>query len=173
MMVSECERFIRFKNKVEIDPKSGCWNWIGSFYKNGYGQFWVGDKPTQAHRFHWFHIYGPIQSPLEVLHHCYNKKCVNLNHLSVDTHLQNMRDAAMRGRMRKSPPIPDHMKISIRKVIKRMKGAASQISASRPMRMELRSVLTVGTASQGSAHLILSARSRVRAAAAFIVNDEL
>ena len=87
------ERFWSKVNKTE-----GCWLWTGG--KNyGYGQFWDGRKPQQAHRISWGIHCGPIPDGLWVLHRCDVPSCVNPAHLFLGTHTDNMRDAATKGRL--------------------------------------------------------------------------
>lgn len=82
------ERFARFFYVT----KKGCWVWRGSLFKDGYGQFKLGGKNWKAHRAAWFIHTGGIPKDLYVLHKCNNRKCVNIKHLYLGDHLQNMRD---------------------------------------------------------------------------------
>lgn len=49
----------------------------------------------------WIKAYGEIPDGLYVLHSCDNKMCVNLDHLHLGTHDDNMREAHERGRFKK------------------------------------------------------------------------
>ncbi len=68
--------------------------WTGTIDRLGYGRF--GGK--LAHRFAWMFANGPIPAGSSILHSCDNRWCVNPRHLRPGTHLDNMKDMAVRGR---------------------------------------------------------------------------
>jgi hypothetical protein len=82
------------------EPNSGCWLWLGSLNRWGYGRLGNNRVERQAHRLSYVAFVGPIASELEVLHGCDVKCCVNPSHLRLGSHDDNMRDAVRRGRMR-------------------------------------------------------------------------
>lgn len=86
----------RFMNFVE--KTNECWIWKGSKDKRGYGRFSIEGKPWLAHRVSYC-IFKEFPT-MELLHSCDNQSCVNPDHLSEGTHLQNMRDAQNRGLMK-------------------------------------------------------------------------
>ena len=90
----------RFLSKVEIDEKTGCWNWKAGVEGNGYGTFWWRGKDIKAPRFSYMHFYDrPDLQPTElVLHTCDNRLCVNPEHLYCGTHTDNRKDMYSRGR---------------------------------------------------------------------------
>jgi len=92
----------RFWSKVDksAGPDS-CWLWTRSCAtNNGYGRFWIGDKHMIASRFVYELVHGPIPAGMEVCHHCDTPACVNPKHLFLGTHLDNMRDASAKHRIK-------------------------------------------------------------------------
>ncbi len=89
----------RFDKHIKLDPQTGCWEWIGARKKDGYGRASVKGRHVYAHRRSWELMRGPIPAGLMICHHCDNPPCVNPSHLFLGTHLDNMRDAAVKGRL--------------------------------------------------------------------------
>lgn len=94
----------RFWAKVDTNGptmphmESPCWIWQAS-KNSGYGTFNLGNKQTPAHRCAWFFVFGELlSSEIILLHQCDNPPCVNPEHLSTGTHLDNMQDMAKKGR---------------------------------------------------------------------------
>lgn len=86
----------RFEQKFRVTP--GCWVWTAYKNSDGYGQFRIGKSMEKAHRVS-FSIYREhVDKGMEVLHSCDNPACVNPDHLSIGTHLLNMRDMVAKGR---------------------------------------------------------------------------
>lgn len=91
----------RFERLIEYEANSGCWLWAGRNGGGLYGMFSVGHRcSVRAHRWSWANRNGPIQSGLNVLHHCDTPMCVNPDHLYVGTPLDNAADRVRRGRER-------------------------------------------------------------------------
>lgn len=89
----------RFKRRVSVDARSGCWLWTGK-PRNGYGQFHVRSlgMMVPAHRAGYALFKGPIPEGALVRHGgCHNSKCVNPDHMELGTHADNMRDRARDG----------------------------------------------------------------------------
>ena len=82
----------RFWQKVEPEPNTGCWLWIGNANKLGYGRF----EKAPAHRFLWELQHGPVPAGLELDHLCCTPSCVNPNHLEAVPHRENSRRALLR-----------------------------------------------------------------------------
>lgn len=68
---------------------NGCIEWTGRKQKDGYGVIYNGKFPGGAHRWSYEHYVGPIPEGMEVDHTCYNRACVNPDHLRVVTRKQN------------------------------------------------------------------------------------
>lgn len=92
-----------------------CWTWTSNRTPDGYGQIWLGGRPVYAHRLAWLLAHGPIPKGLSVLHRCDVPACVNPNHLFLGTQLDNMRDAAAKGRLH--APHPKAQRVSDAEVL--------------------------------------------------------
>lgn len=99
---------VRFWSRVDASG-DGCWLWpkkAGA--KMAYGQFGYGPRTARrivyAHRLAYLLTNDGLPAGLDVLHSCDTPSCVNPAHLRVGTHLDNMRDAADRGRLHVGRP---------------------------------------------------------------------
>jgi len=99
------KRFIRY---IRINRETGCWEWIGPCYKNGYGRFNVRKngkyKTHKAYRAAMEMATGIlIPEGMCVCHHCDNPRCINvLVCLFLGTTQENMTDMISKGRGNKS-----------------------------------------------------------------------
>ena len=75
-----------------------CIEFTGSKNHDGYGRINRGAKLVFVHREVWREHNGNISSGFCVRHSCDNPSCININHLSIGTHTDNMRDMSLRGR---------------------------------------------------------------------------
>ena len=89
---------LRFLSKIEKNGSTGCWMWQGGIDGAGYGMFWDGEKNIRVHRFMWELFVGPIPEGKHILHKCDTPACCNRRHLFMGTHLDNMKDKAVKGR---------------------------------------------------------------------------
>lgn len=79
-----------FELRFIPEPMSGCWLWIGSYDRNGYGRFWADGGHTQAHIISYEEENGPVPEGLELDHKCRVRCCVNPQHLEPVTHAENI-----------------------------------------------------------------------------------
>lgn len=70
-----------------------CLEWTGYLNPAGYGQMGYQGQRS-AHRYAWERVNGPIPDGMYIDHMCHNRACVNVNHLRVVTHAQNMQNHA-------------------------------------------------------------------------------
>lgn len=98
--------FRRLLEGFTVNKDTGCWNWTGHTYANGYGVLKVFGKDVSAHRYSYELHKGPIPGGMEILHSCDVRNCVNPDHLVAGTHKENMADAASRGRIRRGRTHP-------------------------------------------------------------------
>jgi hypothetical protein len=83
-----------------LDEATGCKMWIRGGNKLGYGHIRYGGKVMAAPRVAWMREVGPIPEGLHVRHQCDNPACVNVEHLVLGTHADNMGDMRARARRR-------------------------------------------------------------------------
>lgn len=84
-------------------PECGCWVFIGSVNNKGYGQFFVEKISGKAihklaHRVSYEAYKGIIPNGMKLLHSCDNPSCINPDHLSLGSQMDNMTDCAKKGR---------------------------------------------------------------------------
>lgn len=86
-----------------VIKKRGCWDWCGSFDRDGYGQISCCRelRICKAHRASWIIHRGEIPEGLNVLHKCDNRKCTNPDHLFLGTAFENSRDIVYKDRQLK------------------------------------------------------------------------
>lgn len=95
---------VEFDSYVEKTPT--CWLWVGPLNGHGYGRFSQGRAKgrTRAHRFSFERVHGPIPPGMCILHKCDVRNCVNPEHLTLGTQLENIADMLAKGRGAPPPP---------------------------------------------------------------------
>ncbi len=84
--------------RESILAPNGCRVWQGVTGTNGYGQVRIDGVVRLPHRVAWHLASGPIPRGLFVCHRCDNPPCINVDHLFLGTHAENMRDMVSKGR---------------------------------------------------------------------------
>ena len=74
-----------------------CIEWDKRLNNDGYGILFYDGKQHYIHRATWEKHFGIIPKGLCICHKCDNRKCYNIDHLFMGTHLQNMQDMAKKG----------------------------------------------------------------------------
>lgn len=80
----------RFWSKVDPCRTDGCYLWVGSFSRAGYGHFSLNSRTLKAHRFAYELLAGPISDKLTIDHLCRNRACVYPKHLEPVTIRENI-----------------------------------------------------------------------------------
>jgi hypothetical protein len=90
----------RLQEKTAAPDANGCMIFIGAKARSGHGHIFKNakDKSYGAHRLAWELKHGPIPNGMVVCHSCDVPACVNVDHLWLGTHDDNMEDKARKGR---------------------------------------------------------------------------
>lgn len=92
-------------------PESGCWLWLNSVDRDGYGVIVVkGIHGKKAHRIAYQAANGEIPAGACVCHRCDTPRCVNPDHLFLGSQADNVRDCAGKGRIRNQNSQRTHCK---------------------------------------------------------------
>lgn len=127
---------VRFAEKVR-KHRNGCHEWTGSIIPGGprtiggYGLIHRDGRTVYAHRVAWELVNGSIPRGTKVLHTCDNRRCVNIAHLYLGSHQDNMDDMMQKLRQPHGPR-NGHAKLTIAEVhaIRAATGTHDEIAAS-------------------------------------------
>jgi hypothetical protein len=98
---SVVERLLR---NVELVPESGCWIFMGSLNRAGYGRVGIGSSNVYlAHRLTYAYFVEPLNDDVNVLHRCDIPCCCNPHHLFSGSQSENIDDMLKKGRGSKPP----------------------------------------------------------------------
>ena len=114
-LVVDVEKYI--KDRVSINPDTGCWEWVGSFFSNGYARAGLKGYSKRASRLCYSYFVGEIPKNMFACHKCDNPGCVNPDHIFIGTAKDNLLDMSNKGRSLRGEKSPN-AKLTEDKVIK-------------------------------------------------------
>ena len=76
----------------------GCWEWIATKDRHGYGRVGHLGKVVAVHRKMYEMFVGEIPEGMSVCHTCDNRWCVNPSHLWIGNNYENTLDKMRKGR---------------------------------------------------------------------------
>ncbi|QPR39580.1 HNH endonuclease signature motif containing protein [Brevibacterium casei] len=83
---AKAARTLEARSKITADS---CILWMGYIARNGYGYMSFRGIRTEVHRVAWTLANGPIPTGMEIDHRCWNRACMNVDHLRLVTTSQN------------------------------------------------------------------------------------
>lgn len=81
-----------------------CLELQGTTNQKGYTRVQYEGRSKPGHRVAYILAKGPVPDGLVVMHSCDNRRCINPDHLSVGTNLDNTRDCVAKGRFNAHKP---------------------------------------------------------------------
>jgi HNH endonuclease len=92
--------YSRMLSKIQYNQDNGCYEWTSSLDTSGRPNVHCNGLTQSASRVWWMVNMGDIPTGMHVLHTCDNPLCLNLAHLFLGTHRDNMLDKVAKGRQR-------------------------------------------------------------------------
>lgn len=80
--------------KIQIQPHSECWIWMGALHHAGYGHVTRRGGARRVHRYVYEMLVGEIPRGLVLDHLCRTRACCNPAHLEPVTQAENLRRGA-------------------------------------------------------------------------------
>lgn len=119
-LFSPDELWARLEERSMPIPFSGCQVWLGAVMSNGYGNMYLGGGESNpryeaAHRVAYRLTHGPIPPDRELDHDCRVRICLNPDHLTPVTHLENMARMVISASGRKRLRTASSMSLAIRR----------------------------------------------------------
>lgn len=81
----------RFAESTQKDHKTGCWLWLLGTDIHGYAKMKHDGRTRKSATVAYEFYIGPVPFGLELDHLCFNKLCVNPDHLEPITHSENLK----------------------------------------------------------------------------------
>lgn len=98
MQRDEAFHVLQSKVKARLSWSGGCFVFVGSKTKAGYGFVTYKQKNYYLHRLSYSAFVGEIPKDKVVMHTCDTPGCINPLHLAVGTKGDNMKDMILKGR---------------------------------------------------------------------------
>ncbi len=82
---------LRMRERIRLDPTTGCWVWTGGRTSSGYGSVSLSGRNTTAHRAIYEATRGPVPAAQVIDHLCRDLLCCCPDHLEPVTNQENVR----------------------------------------------------------------------------------
>jgi len=96
----DAQRRVQINKLLRLAGGGGpiCVEWPGCRTSHGYSNPTIYGRKLPAHKWVWEQLVGPVPEGKFVLHKCDNRPCINIRHLYIGDHDENMKDMVRRGR---------------------------------------------------------------------------
>lgn len=92
------EAAAKFWSNVDKSAGWGCWRWLGTVTRKGYGRFKINGRACYAHRLAWALVRKTTMSGMDVRHTCNDASCVNPWHLFLSARVDTVRSNGTTGK---------------------------------------------------------------------------